>query len=1107
MVAWGLRRVVIGTLASALCLPPALAAHATDGDGGEILTDLSSRRLLRAQLSGVVGLTECGVAEPPLCTPPPEVGSSWHLQLTRWAATWRPPGGVWRPRDLHLRGLAELHLHAESRDVGEAVASLRQAAEADPESPELWNDLAAAYLAQAAWVDPWLNFRALWAADRALELDPEMEAARFNRALALTGAGLPADSAWLEAWRVARPELRKEVSHSLTSARELSRAEEWNGWVERLESGGLAPSNPFRELSPSLSQQVRIYLEEVALPAWGQAVVCGDEVAATRRLALAADGVAWLARQGQSGIMAASVERLVASRGAARRELARGHQLYGVARQAYERQDYDSAVELLREADRRLERQRSPFVFWARFYRLAGRLYSESPAFEAVAADLKHLDRSANLGDPVARAYSAWMIGYCYSYLAEWADTSEAYRRAEADFATAGERENRGMMINQVFLVLRQMGLDQEAKELRGELVTGLTFVVKPRRLMNLLETISSELSAEGLPRQALSVGWYRFERAEASENTLLISMAAARSASLLADLREVETAGAWLERAISAAREIPQAETRTLTELHLAGVEARVLDMAGRPFAAASVLERAIVAAEVGEVSLYRLPHLISLARLQHRQMGPEAALGTLSRADAELLRQRAALRSPRERSAYLDQARVILETKIGWMTDAGRWLEAWKESERWRALELASLMERRPALTAPAVASVAAEPPPLGWRRLTPRPGSAVVTYLSLRDRLLRWRWGADGRVSSSVVWITREDLEARVQRVRASIDGARAEGVAYRPGGDAEYLALVIFPAEWLQGVERLLIVADGPLHELHFPSLPLPNSPQELLLERVAVTLTPSIRVAQRLAGHRAATPLPPSPPLLVGVPAFSSQDFPFLPALNPEALARVRRSLGPSAVVLSGAAATPGAFLEAFPAAPWVVYMGHSLARSRGSQRSGLVLAADPGNEEDGAGLLGEERILGVRGAVSTRLLVLGSCSGAAGSPSLTEGPLSLVRPFLGVGVPAVIASLGEVEEAAVAELLSGLEANCADDPAQCLRRTQLAARSRGAEADNGAAANGAGVSQDWLLFQNYGTDPWVFAEPVFAEPVRAAPGVEAAAGSPQGSQP
>jgi CHAT domain-containing protein len=94
-----------------------------------------------------------------------------------------------------------------------------------------------------------------------------------------------------------------------------------------------------------------------------------------------------------------------------------------------------------------------------------------------------------------------------------------------------------------------------------------------------------------------------------------------------------------------------------------------------------------------------------------------------------------------------------------------------------------------------------------------------------------------------------------------------------------------------------------------------------------------------------------------------------------------------------------------------------------------------------------------------------QLVVLAACSTAAGAISRGEGAMSLARPFLGAGIPLVIASQWDVDDRATAELFGVFHRQLAvmRDPVQALRTAQLALL-RGATEGRTPAAWGAFVA-------------------------------------------
>jgi tetratricopeptide (TPR) repeat protein len=82
----------------------------------------------------------------------------------------------------HARGIAWLVL----RNADEAIAALSKATEKQPKDAQIWSDLAAAYLLKRQ------NKEAIDAANRAIALDPKLNEARFNKALAINDPQKPA---------------------------------------------------------------------------------------------------------------------------------------------------------------------------------------------------------------------------------------------------------------------------------------------------------------------------------------------------------------------------------------------------------------------------------------------------------------------------------------------------------------------------------------------------------------------------------------------------------------------------------------------------------------------------------------------------------------------------------------------------------------------------------------------------------------------------------------------------------------------------------------------------------------------------------------------------
>lgn len=256
-----------------------------------------------------------------------------------------------------------------------------------------------------------------------------------------------------------------------------------------------------------------------------------------------------------------------------------------------------------------------------------------------------------------------------------------------------------------------------------------------------------------------------------------------------------------------------------------------------------------------------------------------------------------------------------------------------------------------------------------------------------------------------------------------------------------------------ADLPQGIDRLILIPDGPLHRLPFGALrPAPEAgplglryrmsrapsatswlrlrraqprPAEAPLLALADPSDPggtSAREASASGGgaeqaaERAGRTSPPAgvaPGREVGVRAGRVP----LPFARWESRAAARH-LGRGARVLTGAAATEAALRSAEPGRFAVVHLAaHALADPSEPSRSAVFLAAEKG--EDGRLTMAEIVGLDLDGGT----VVLAGCRGASGPRLEGEGVLSLARAFFVAGAYAVVGSLGDLRDEEAARLL------------------------------------------------------------------------------------
>lgn len=226
-------------------------------------------------------------------------------------------------------------------------------------------------------------------------------------------------------------------------------------------------------------------------------------------------------------------------------------------------------------------------------------------------------------------------------------------------------------------------------------------------------------------------------------------------------------------------------------------------------------------------------------------------------------------------------------------------------------------------------------------------------------------------------------------------------------------------------------KLLIIPDGPLHQIPFAALPVASA---TLVERTEVVTLPSASLAIELREKPATRAAGVT---VVADPAFNAAWAP-LPMTGYEAQAIARLASG--ARQLTGAMATRAALLKSPMLDARILHLAtHARAESEHPALSRIALAS--GDELTLADIYG----LPLR----SRLVVLSGCETALGRQVAGEGTVGLARAFFYAGARTVVASLWNVQDRATAELMRHFyEAHLKRglSPSAAMRAAQLALR-------------------------------------------------------------
>jgi CHAT domain-containing protein/tetratricopeptide (TPR) repeat protein len=305
--------------------------------------------------------------------------------------------------------------------------------------------------------------------------------------------------------------------------------------------------------------------------------------------------------------------------------------------------------------------------------------------------------------------------------------------------------------------------------------------------------------------------------------------------------------------------------------------------------------------------------------------------------------------------------------------------------------------------------------------------------------------------------------DTLAPAIRRLVAMVEsGGRPDALTRRLGQALLEPARRLLP----EGVSRLLIVPDGPLHRLPFDALVLADG--TVAVERWAIGLAPSASLAatqwRRSAGARSGReqgrmlalgdprfPLELSPAAMREAEPYRSAfaatgGLPRLEGSGDEVRTVSRYAAGGVEVRTREEASE--AWLKAAPLDGFdVIHLAtHALVDERSLSRTALALA--PGGAEDG--FLSPADIAGLR--LDADLVVLSACRTAGGVTIAGEGVQGLTTPLVAAGARSVVATQWRVGDRSTVRLVSELYDGLARGlpVVEALREAKLAALRRGA---------------------------------------------------------
>jgi CHAT domain-containing protein/tetratricopeptide (TPR) repeat protein len=609
----------------------------------------------------------------------------------------------------------------------------------------------------------------------------------------------------------------------------------------------------------------------------------------------------------------------------------------------------------------------------------------------AVAPLTRAQQRARELGDIWLEATAANQLAInrirVFRYDAAITFGEEALAKARA----AGLRRVEAAALSNTSICYARLGDIEKARTYGANAVRLLEDIGDRRSLQGSLALLGNVYMLEGQPAQAIPYYRRALEVAQAVNARSYVTYWRANLAEALAD------AGDW--DAAEALNRDTRAEDQQ-TRLSIKLTEGTIAAGRKRWDGAVAAYTEVIRAGPVNPAQRWHAH--AGLADAQTQLGKPSEAMREFENAIAVIETTRAGLLASEHRLTFLSQLIRFYQAYVDLLIDRGEQARAFLVSERSRARILAERFGTP--------ATGATSTPLSQYVAAARRSQTRFLSFWTAPRRSVLWVLTPGGLQTfllppaADLEPLVRAHQEAIVALRDPLLSGSRAAARLY---------AVLVAPAEALlaRGSE-VVIVADGPLLDLNFETLPAPSG--RYWLEHAVFSLAPAVAVALGGRTQKVKT----SSLLLVGDPDSGAAGYPKLRYAQGE-MDSVRRGLSTGdSVVLAGSHANPAEYAAAKPARFSLIHFAaHGIANPISPLDSAIVLSP-----KNGSFLLHARDIMGQD--LSADIVTMAACRCAGTKAYAGEGLVGLAWAFLHAGARNVVATLWDVNDRSTAQLMS-----------------------------------------------------------------------------------
>jgi tetratricopeptide (TPR) repeat protein len=887
-----------------------------------------------------------------------------------------------------------------------AVQTLSRAASLAADNAEIQTDLSAAYLARAANLgraDDWA--RGLAVAERAIALDSHVREAWYNRALALDAMNLRAQAQ--AAWRAylerdADSPWAGEARRAL-ERRKTSRLSDWDATIARARRGEV-PARGLVEISVQFARELG---EQRVLSEWSAAVAKGDETSARAALDFAGELGREIAAAGGDRTLDAQVRYLRALDPGSRSMAVVAHVEWSRALEHLNASRWIDAIPLLERTADHMKRAGAPIAT-----RVEAQLASAARAVRRF--DVTRRAAASAVGDPegcsASDAESRRALALVGVAEGDYNRALAEYEASAAAYARCRETANEASVHALIAELLTILGAFDRAWQHEMNALAHLDDLTHIRSRL-LVTYCGSELALrQGLPEAALHLSREAAAMARAAGHLPGASEAAMNVAKALVALSRDDEAERTMTDALQLLRQDGNAWHQQFVEGELLIALARLRSRTA-PADSGEIVGAALRHARAVQRSAH-LPALlfararyhlarndVDLARADLRE-GIEAFLGQLEAAGDAWLKL-----SFRQSGwdLYEELAKLELDSGAGSAAALGLLLEGQARVSHARAGGRArTLAEIQAAL----------------------EPRTAAVFVHAFDDRVATWVIGPSAIAyhSARAGWSSVDRLTRDLTVALQLRQSTRAREVAAR----AYELTLAPHEAA-LAHVDRIRLLCTAPLDQLAWASLRSKDG--AFLIESKTIEFARA-GVESGLRPVRL-----DAPTVVLAAPGGGSGARLALVRDEAQTIAALR----PNVRIVDGSSTSRDDVIAALGDARVLHYAGHAVSDPEAPERSALLLrSTDPITRLTARDLA----------ALHTQidLAILTACQAGADPAARSAGSASLAAVLRDAGIGAVIAAVGDVDDADARAMGIGIHQELArgHDAASALRLAQLA---------------------------------------------------------------